>query len=91
MVRTDRKPLIYIFKNAEGKSKLTRWVLKQQQFDLQLEHVAGKANVLASFVSQVPLQCLAGLLDEAAFDLSREIPPMSAVFATLKEKRKDFN
>ena len=91
MVRTDHKRLIYIFKNTEGKSKLTRWGLKLQQFDLQVKYVAGKANVLADFVSCVPLQRLADLLDEAAFDLSREIPPTSAVFAALEEWREDFN
>ena len=34
VVRTDNKPLIYIFKNTEGKSELTIWELKLQQFDL---------------------------------------------------------
>ena len=91
MVGTDYKPLIYIFKNTEGKSKLARWALKLQRFDLQVEYVAGKVNVLADFVSRVLLQRLEGLLDEAAFDLSREIPPTSAVFAALEEWRKDFN
>ena len=91
MVRTHHKPLIYIFKNTEGKSKLTRWALKLQQFDLQVEYVAGKANVLADFVSCMPLQCLTGQLDEAAFNLLREIPPTSAVFAALEEWHKDFN
>ena len=89
MVRTDH--LIYIFKSTESKSKLARWALKLQRLDLQVEYIAGKANVLADFVSRVPLQRLAGLLDEAAFDLSREIPPTSAVFAALKEWREDFN
>ena len=91
MVRTDHKPLIYIFKNTEGKSRLARWALKLQQFDLQVEYVAGKANVLADFVSHVPLQRLKGLLDEAVFDLSRKIPPTSAVFAALEEWCEDFN
>ena len=91
MVRTDHKPLIYIFKNTEGKSKLNRWVLKLQQFDLQVEYLAVKVSVLADFANQVPLQRLTGLLDEVAFNISHEIPPMSAVFATLEEWRKDFN
>ena len=47
--------------------------------------------MLADFVSRVPLQRLAGLLDEAAFNLSHEIPLTSAVFATLEEWHKDFN
>ena len=91
MVRTDYKPLIYIFKNTEGKPKLTRWVLKLQQFDLQVEYVAGKANVLADFVSHVLLQRLEGLLDEAAFYLLHKIPPTSAAFAALEEWREDVN
>ena len=56
-----------------------------------MEYVAGKANVLAYFVSRMPLQYLAGLLDEAAFDLSCKIPPTSAVFATSEEWHEDFN
>ena len=47
--------------------------------------------MLADFVSRVPLQRLEGLLDEAAFDLSREIPLTSAAFAALEEWREDFN
>ena len=91
MVRTDHKFLIYVFKNTEGKSKLARWALRLQRFDLQVDYVAGKANVLADFVSRMPLQRLEGLLDEVAFDRSREIPPTSAVFAALEEWREDFN
>ena len=66
-------------------------MLKLQQFDLQVEYVANKAKVLADFVSRMQLQHLAGLLDEAAFDLSRKILPTSAVFAALEEWREDFN
>ena len=58
---------------------------------MQVEYVTGRANVLADFVSRVPLQRLAGLLDAAAFDLSREIPPTASVFAALEEWREDFN
>ena len=58
---------------------------------MRVDYVAGKANVLADFVSRMPLQRLAGLLDKAAFNLLHEIPPMSAVLTTLEEWREDFN
>lgn len=47
--------------------------------------------MLADYVSCMTVQHLAGLLDDAAFDLWREIPPMTVVFATLEECFKDLN
>ena len=55
VVRTDYHPLIYIFCNNANKSKLARWALKLQSYDLVVEYVEGKANVLANHISRVPV------------------------------------
>ena len=91
IVRTDHKPLIYIFKNSEGKSKLTRWALKLQQMDLFVEYVPGKANIVADHASRVPIGDLSGLLDEAAFDLAETIPPTSHIYSALEDWREHYD
>ena len=63
VVRTDHKPLIYIFSGAATRPKLMRWALLLQKYDLRIEYVSGKANVLADYASRVPLQDWYGLLD----------------------------
>jgi len=55
IVRTDHKPLIYIFQGAASKAKLMRWSLLLQKYDLRVEYIQGKANVLANFASRVPI------------------------------------
>ena len=55
LVRTDHKPLVYIFRNDVNKSKLSRWALKLQALNLEIEHINGKVNVLADYVSRRPI------------------------------------
>lgn len=64
IVRTDHKPLIYIFKGAAQRPKLMRWALLLQKYDLVVEYVSGKANILADAASRMPLKEWAGLLNE---------------------------
>ncbi len=85
LVRCDHKPLMYIFKNEGGKSKLTRWALLLQQYDLEVEYVAGKANVLADYNSRVPISTMGGVTGDDAFDIAQLVPPTSSVFAALEE------
>lgn len=89
IVRTDHKPLIYIFQGAATKAKLMRWTLLLQQYDLRVEHISGKANVLADFASRVPLQEWYGLLDQDAFDLTTHIPPTSLVLTAFEEWKRE--
>ena len=80
--------MIFIYRGAaDGKSKLIRWALKLQGKGFEVENVKGKANILADFCSRMPVEGLAGLIDEEAFDLSNEIPPTSFVCTALKEWR----
>ena len=53
--------------------------------------MAGKANVLADANSRMPLREWIGLLDEAAFDLSAEIPPTGLILAAYEEWKHDWD
>jgi len=68
-----------------------RWSLLLQKYDLEIEYVAGKANVLADFNSRLPLKKWMGLLDEAAFDLWAEIPPTGLILAAYEEWKRDWD
>ena len=85
IVRTDHKPLVYIFKGAAQRAKLMRWALLLQKYDLDVEYIEGKANVVADYASRMPLRQLAGLLDKAAFDLTAEVPATNMVLAAYDE------
>ena len=89
IVRTDHKPLIYIFQGAATKAKLMRWSLLLQQYDLHVDYIEGKANILADFASRVPIQEWFGLLDDAAFDLTSHIPPTSLVCTAFEEWKRE--
>ncbi len=50
-LKTDHKNLIYI--NTEGSPKVKRWKLQIQEFDFDIEHVAGVDNVVADSFSRL--------------------------------------
>ena len=51
---------------------------------MKVEYIAGRANVLADYLSRVPIQEVVGLYDLSAFDLTSEIPP---TYLTLTARR----
>jgi transposase InsO family protein len=50
-LRTDHKNLIYI--NTSGSAKVIRWKLAIQEYDFNVEHIAGQANVVADTLSRL--------------------------------------
>ena len=50
-LRTDHKNLTYIDKETSAKVK--RWKLLVQEYDFHIEHIAGKANVVADGFSRL--------------------------------------
>lgn len=52
-VFTDHHPLKYLSKFRDKNQRLTRWSLFLQEYNLQIEHIPGKDNVLADFLSRV--------------------------------------
>ena len=50
LLRTDHKNLVYL--NEPLSSKVMRWKLEVQEFDFNVEHIAGHANVVADAFSR---------------------------------------
>ena len=48
------------------------------KLDIEVEYVSGKANVAADFKSRMPLKQLKRMIDDEAFDMSREVLPTSS-------------
>jgi hypothetical protein len=57
-VYCDCKPVTEAFRMASVKNKINRWVLKLQEYDFEIYHVAGKTNILADSLSRVPRDLL---------------------------------
>lgn len=53
-VRTDHRPLVFLFNMKKPTSKLTRMRLDLEEFDFDIEFLAGKANVCADALSRIP-------------------------------------
>ena len=77
--------MVYIFKGAAQRPKLMRWAIMLQKYDLDVEYIEAKANVVADCASRMPLREWVGLLDEAAFDLTAEIPATNMILAAYDE------
>ena len=51
LLRTDHKNLTYL--NYAGSAKVYRWKLSVQAFDFDIEHIAGKDNIVADVLSRL--------------------------------------
>lgn len=55
-VRSDHKPLIFLFNLKDPSSKLTRMRLDLAEYDFTIEHIPGKNNVVADALSRVHIK-----------------------------------
>lgn len=53
VVRTDHRPLVFLFNMKNPTSKLTRMRLDLEDFDFNIEYIKGKANVGADALSRI--------------------------------------
>ena len=53
LVRTDHRPLVYLFGMKNPSSKLTRMRIDLEEFDFEVEFVPGKSNVVADALSRI--------------------------------------
>ena len=60
-LQTDHKNLIYV--NLEGSAKVRRWKMFMQEYDFDIEHIAGEDNVVADAFSR-----LCAITEQTPFD-----------------------
>lgn len=53
VIHTDHKPLRYLFQNKEGSDRLARWRMAIADYDIRVEYIPGKDNVLADALSRI--------------------------------------
>ena len=53
LVYTDHNPLTFLHKMANKNQRLTRWSLQLQQYDIVINHIKGKDNVIPDALSRV--------------------------------------
>lgn len=55
-VRTDHRPLVYLFNLKDPSSKLTRLRLDLEEYTFSIEHIPGKTNVVADALSRIHIK-----------------------------------
>ena len=55
-IKTDHKPLQYMFKTEWANKKLERWALKLSSYNCKVEYLAGRDNTCADLLSRIPKQ-----------------------------------
>ena len=51
-IYTDHNPLIFISKMSGKNQRILRWSLELQKYNLDINHIRGKENVLADALSR---------------------------------------
>uniref|UniRef100_A0A7E4ZU05 RNA-directed DNA polymerase n=1 Tax=Panagrellus redivivus TaxID=6233 RepID=A0A7E4ZU05_PANRE len=59
LLKTDHKPLVYLFRKLSTSPKLNRWLMEIQDFHLTVQHLAGTSNVIADALSRPATETLA--------------------------------
>lgn len=53
LIRSDHRPLVYLYNLKETSAKLTRLRLELAEFSFSIEHIKGKENVVADALSRI--------------------------------------
>ncbi|GKT28690.1 hypothetical protein ADUPG1_000812, partial [Aduncisulcus paluster] len=90
LLRTDHRNLVYIQKTPNA--KLTRWRLRLEEFEFDIEHVPGKDNIIADVLSRAHcpqnLFSLDVLEEELSESFIKKIKDAQEMHMTAEEKLK---
>ena len=53
-VKTDHKALAFMYKSSFTGDQIRRWILATQNYDMTIEHVSSRGNVVADLLSRRP-------------------------------------
>lgn len=65
LVKSDHRPLVYLFSMKDPNSKLTRMRLDLEEFNFDIEYIKGKDNVTADALSRVSIDSLKDIHEHA--------------------------
>jgi len=68
-IYSDCKPIAQAFQLASTNAKVNGWILKLQEFDYEIFHIAGKLNIVVDRVSRVPRELLVRMEQEEQYML----------------------
>ena len=54
-VYCDHNPLQFVTRMRNKNPRLTRWALSLQPYNIKIEHISGKDNILADILSRPPM------------------------------------
>lgn len=64
VVKSDHKPLIYLYNLKNPSSRLSRLRLDLEEYDFEIQYIRGKDNVLADALSRITIEDLKDLYGE---------------------------
>lgn len=90
-VRSDHKPLIYLFSLKNPSSKLTRIRLELEEYSFTIEHIKGKDNVAADALSRITIEDLKNMYEKTVSALpmtTRSMAKRSNVQSNVRPERQ---
>ena len=54
VIKTDHKPLQYLFEADWTNKKIQQWALKLSRYNCRIEYLAGRENTCADLLSWIP-------------------------------------
>lgn len=73
IVKSDHKPLVYLFGLKDPSSKLTRIRLELEEYNFSVEHIKGTKNVTADALSRISIDELKNIHNESIFVTTRSM------------------
>lgn len=58
LVKTDHRPLVYLFNLKDPSSKLTRLRIDLEEYSFEIQHIKGESNVVADAISRIDFEAI---------------------------------